>query len=227
MEHIHEVSEELAEQQIEAEADYAAEVLAEAAAELQQPDQTERALRQFFGIPSTHESAADDPKPAKLERAKLFIEGLRKLADLYLAHPELELPEYFSPFTIFNVRKADLPKVARIFGSLEKRYDESSFRLRKDFGGGIILETYSSRESVCQRVKIGERVVPAHVVPAKPAEPELIVEEKTVDEYAWECPGDSLLAPPAGDRLGENTQAAEVGEVGESLPPEPIRSDDD
>lgn len=182
------------------------------------PGQTERALRQFFGIQP--EPAADDPKPAKLERTKQFIEGLRKLAELYQAHPELELPQYFDPFTIYNVKKESLPRVARIFGSLEKRYDESSFRLRKDFGGGIILETYSSRESVCQRVKIGERVVPAHVVPAKPAEPELIVEEKVVDEFAWECP-DSLLAAPAGTLPGEDAQAAD------SASPEPIRSNED
>lgn len=141
-----------------------------------------------------------------------FSTALRDLAEFYDAHPELTAPQWPSAFTIYSVPKDDLPTYARAFGTCDKVFDEYSYRLVKTFGAGITLETYSSRESVCERVKIGEEVVPAHVVAAKPAEEEKFVEESVREVFEWKCPG-SLLAPAAASAAIDPETAAVVETV--------------
>jgi hypothetical protein len=136
------------------------------------------------------------------EQQKLSA-SLRELADFYDAHPELSAPDWQTEFTVFNVKKEDLPLYAKAFGSAEKYFDEYSFQLQRKFGDKILLRTYSSRETVCERVKIGEKTVPAHVVPAKPAEEEKYVEEAVVDVFEWKCP-DAILKPkPVEEEAGD------------------------
>lgn len=148
----------------------------------------------------------------ELTSQQKFSTALRDLAEFYDAHPELTAPQYPSAFVIYSITKNDLPTYARAFGTCDKVFDEYSYRLVKTFGAGIRLETYSSRESVCERVKIGEEVVPAHVVAAKPAEEEKFVEEYKREVFEWKCPG-SLLAPAVAADVIEPATAVGVEAV--------------
>ena len=120
-----------------------------------------------------------------------FVSGLRKLAAFWESHPELQHPQFPGEFTVFGIPKEELPKYAKAFGSLEKRYSDSAFELKKDFGGGIVTGTYHSRDAICERVEVGEEVVPEHVIPARE---ETVVPEHKIKKYEWKCP-DSLLKP--------------------------------
>lgn len=161
-------------------------------------DQTEQALRQYFVEP-VEEAVEEAISPTKQE---VLILALRAMADLYERNPELPTPDYSSAMLIYGVKKGELPMYARAFGSCDKVFDEYSYRLSKDFGAGIVLQTYSSREAVCERIKIGEEIVPAHVMPAQPATEEVFVEERVKEIFEWKCPG-SILASTEGTSYGD------------------------
>jgi hypothetical protein len=88
-----------------------------------------------------------------------FVQGLRALADFYETRPNLALPEYFHGFTIYGVDKEELSAIAREFGACEKVVTEKVFQLVKSFSPSVQLKTYTSRDKVCEQVKVGEKTV--------------------------------------------------------------------
>jgi hypothetical protein len=131
---------------------------------------------------------------AHLAEVAKFTSSLRGLADFYDANPRLKLP-FSCSLTVYGIDKDDLGEYARAFGAAEKVYNDYSFNLVKKFGSLVSLQTYHSREAVCERVKVGEETVPGYVKPAKPAEPEVYVETHTREKFEWRCPEFSLLKP--------------------------------
>ena len=127
---------------------------------------------------------------SELTAQQQFSQSLRELADFYDQHPEVKLPGSVSGFSIFGANKEELAIGARAFGKAEKLFTETAFQLVKTFPSGLKLEFYKCRESVCERVEVGEEVVPAHVIPATE---EVFIPESVKKIYEWRCP-DSILA---------------------------------
>lgn len=123
-----------------------------------------------------------------------FIAGLREMADFFDARPDLKTPSQHikTNINLFAKDKAELLELRRQMGNVVKR-EWGTFNeyiaLRKAFRGGFSIDVNILKDNTCERVKIGEEVVPAK--PARtielPAEP-----EKTVEKYEWHCNG--LLA---------------------------------
>lgn len=115
-----------------------------------------------------------------------LIDGLRQLADWLEAHP---IPRSYSgvDMNIFFDDVTALVAGTRGWGRLEKKGQGDFYFLRKEFGSEVRLDANVRREVLCERVKVGERVVPAQPERILPAEP-----EKVEDVYEWKCP-DSLL----------------------------------
>lgn len=88
-----------------------------------------------------------------------------------------------------NVYLPDLAKYARSIGTCEKVHEDRYYNLRKSFGK-VTVDFFAMREEVCKRVKVGEKVVPEHIIPARPEE---VVPETKEDVYEWQC-SESLLA---------------------------------
>lgn len=127
------------------------------------------------------------------------VAALRKMADWLEAAP-LDLP---IPHQLFgqvysgrmegpNGIKYDLDStvgmalIANAAGNVDKEVNGSHFKLVRDFGGGIKIEWVAYRETVCEKVVIGKKVIPA--------EPERVVAatpEREEDVVEWKCP--SLL----------------------------------
>jgi hypothetical protein len=85
----------------------------------------------------------------------------------------------------------DAAEVIRRYGSMEKVVEsihDTLFILRKQMDG-FRVEFNFHRETVCTRVKVGQKVTPAKPAVVLPAEP-----EKVEDVYEWKCP-ESLLRP--------------------------------
>jgi len=155
-------------------------------------DDPDAVLQAYLGIAFTSEPEPE-PVPVEDPEAKArreFIAGLRDLADFFEQNPEIDKPYSGCTLTLYVSDKKKLAKYARAFGHAEKVVDDYSFRLSKEFGTtGVKVETYSSRQSVCERVKIGEEFVPTHKIAATE---ERFVEGHMKDIYEWKCP--SLLA---------------------------------
>lgn len=142
------------------------------------------------------------------ERKDEIVEGLRKMAsfieasDLQLPLPHnMDLPIYSGSVTdprgIMHSMdsKVGMALIANMAGSVDKEVDVSFFKLVKDFGGGVKLSWTAYRETVCERVVVGTKVVPA--------EPERLVAavpERTEEVIEWKCPsllkaGASVMMP--------------------------------
>jgi hypothetical protein len=117
-----------------------------------------------------------------------FANDLRDLADWVESHPELQIPG-LDRVDIFQ----RLPLYAKAMGTVEKEADDSFFMLRKNFGS-IQLEVNWWREQVCERVKVGEKVIPEQILPAKSEE---IIPEHVENVYEWKCP-ESILTGKKG-----------------------------
>lgn len=123
--------------------------------------------------------------------------GLRALADWFDRQPR-DLPgSFYGGVTLF-VSADELPAVAKAIGTADKQVDDWTFKLVRDFGGGISLRTWTSRDAVCEQVKVGTRRVTRHVVPEGV---ELTEVTETEDVYEWRCPESILRGELGGDAI--------------------------
>jgi hypothetical protein len=142
----------------------------------------------------------------ELTAQQKFSQSLREIADFYDQHPEIKTPS-LCEMSIFGADKDQIALGAKAFGKAEKKFEGDNFCLIKTFPSGMKLEYFANRERVCERVKVGEEVIPAHVIPARE---ETIVAEKVKDVFEWRC--GSIFG-------GENSQlSAPVTEVVDDIP---------
>ncbi len=122
------------------------------------------------------------------EQQKEIVSSLRNLAD-YLDRNEFDLsrasfniPEVW----VFCENVESFLSNTKKMGGFTRNFDEYSAQLEKKFGNAKFI-LHSSRESVCEKVKIGVTVIPAEeekIIAAKP--------ERVIDKFEYKCP-DSLL----------------------------------
>ena len=120
------------------------------------------------------------------ERAAALVAGLRAAADWYEQHPEYaERTWGGARLDMFFETKDQLLAFKHASGATrhEKGAVPSYFWLRRDFGGGIVLDANIPREKACRKVVVGTREVPAETIEAHVEE---VIE--------WQC--DPLLSDP-------------------------------
>lgn len=123
-----------------------------------------------------------------------FAKSLRLLADFYDAHPDCPAPleHNISVPVLFGDTKATMAEAARALTPCRKIVTNTvypTFELERSFGE-IKLSIYTPRKNVCEQIKVGEALVPAHVIPAQPAKeavPEQHVPETVQPLYEWRC----------------------------------------
>jgi hypothetical protein len=125
-----------------------------------------------------------------------LIQGLRDLLAFVESNDDFEFtPGDFAPAVELNYptwylsKPADrAPVVAELtrrlvrFGKVEKQYSNDFAWIRLNFGQQVRFSISTMRETICERVVVGRKVIPAQaevVIPAKP--------ETTVDEVEWRC----------------------------------------
>lgn len=124
-----------------------------------------------------------------------YTAGLRALADLLDAHPEIPLPYTGSKHSglLWILQSEDdqrpiLRKLARLLpGLIEKGYRGTDFDLKGSLDG-LHLHVIADRDSVCERVVTGTREVTREVPDpvALAAVPTTVVTE-TVEDVEWRC----------------------------------------
>jgi hypothetical protein len=119
-----------------------------------------------------------------------MIDGFRQLADFLEANPAPGCIKgmFWETWNLFVNSKEEMAEAARWLGSCDKHTKGNWFCLTRKFGN-ISAEVNIEHERVCERVKVGERVVPARPERVLPAEP-----EKVEEVYEWKCP-ESILRP--------------------------------
>lgn len=112
-----------------------------------------------------------------------YIEGLRDLAD-YLETSELDLPYYSGiRLDVFTYGENNFADQQRKLGGFREKVLEGSYAIVRRRFGPHAIEVNISREKVCTRVEVGERVVPA-------------TEERIEKVYEWKCPEGFTASAP-------------------------------
>lgn len=116
-----------------------------------------------------------------------LIDGMRRCCDWLETHPINTSTDV--RLHVFVSDADELRRTIRGWGMMTKYADDHFFYAEKKFNKRVEVSVCSSRENVCERVQVGERVVPA--------EPEKIVPatvERVEPVYVWRCP--ELLGGP-------------------------------
>lgn len=129
-----------------------------------------------------------------------YTAGLRALADLLDAHPEVPLPYHgtaarMAIYQLSAGREAFAATVRALPGHKRKEVEGDTYRVAVDLDG-LRLEAVAYRETVCERVVTGTREVTRQVPDpdALAAVPTTTVTE-TVEDVRWDCL--PLTAPAA------------------------------
>ena len=111
------------------------------------------------------------------------VRGLRELADWLEATPEAPVLSYGNvggtKFDVYlsNAHADTVRSLARTEGVFQKQYAGSFFNLKRLFSGDVVYELNIQRDAVCERVQVGETVVPERPAVAEHVEP----------VYEWQC----------------------------------------
>lgn len=137
-----------------------------------------------------------------------MIKSLEELTQFLRDNPTIKFDH---SFTIYNHcgTKEELLECAPMIGACEKGANCEWYNLTKRFGSRIRGQWYINRQKICERVVVGEKIIPAkeeirvpeQVLPAEPERRELV--------YEWKCP-DSLLRPSEDDAKQAKADDADV-----------------
>lgn len=112
---------------------------------------------------------------------KAYADGLRQVAD-WIESTEANLENLmFTPktFDLFTWDKDDFDAQSSAIGGFREKVVEGSYAVTRRRFGPHKVDVNISREAVCERVQVGERIVPAQAA----------VEEHVEPVYEWQCEG--------------------------------------
>lgn len=121
----------------------------------------------------------------KLTNAQ-FADLLRSIARVYDERPEIPQPYHMgsdggTEFVFCN-NKEQFAATIRAFGPGRKDQCDDCLLFYPDITRGIGLRIYGHKHNCCERVQIGQKVVPAHAEQVIPAAP-----ERVEPVYEWHC----------------------------------------
>ena len=125
-----------------------------------------------------------------MPKASEVANALRELADHLERGAETEVVR---PLVFFYPDNKDqlatisrlLPRPLNKFTEGDGEFDKIGVDVRKGDAEPIWIRASISRYSSCERIQVGTKLEPEHVIPARE---ETIVPEQEVPVYAWHCP---------------------------------------
>ena len=125
-----------------------------------------------------------------MNKKESFVKQLRDLAQL-IEERDFDFEEAnisSTNFFLFCKNKEAFGRNSKALGSFNKDASTSWLNSTKSFGENINLQVTIERNQVCEKVKVGTKIIPA-----KPAEviPEKTIpaqEEREEDVYEYKCP---------------------------------------
>ena len=117
--------------------------------------------------------------PALTEAQTAYVTGLRQIADLLERRPAL-IPSFGAlTINVCTLTQDKFMELGRLLGGTREKVFEGSYAVQRRWCGPHKVDVYVHRGEVCERVQVGDRVVPA--VEARP--------EKVQAVYEWRCAG--------------------------------------
>jgi hypothetical protein len=132
----------------------------------------------------------------ELQRRRQFIEGLQAVAKFYAENPDAYYDGMHLTLNMYawgGAARKTLAEAARAFGQCDKIYDDNNVTVSRQFSDKVTVAVFAPRAKVCRRVVLGERMLPARIVPATE---EVRIPAARVEIVEWRC--DPLLPDDAG-----------------------------
>lgn len=129
-------------------------------------------------------------------RRRHFIEGLHAVAKFYEQNPDAYYDGMHLTLNMYvwgGAARKTLAETARAFGQCDKIYDDNNVTVSRQFSEKVTVSVFAPRGKVCRRVVLGERMLPARIVPATE---EVRIPAARVEIVEWRC--DPLLPDDAG-----------------------------
>jgi hypothetical protein len=120
-------------------------------------------------------------------RRRHFIEGLRAVAKFYEETPEAYYDGMHITLNMYvwgSAARQTLAQTARAFGQCNKVYDESNVTVSRQFSEQVTVAVFAPRAKICRRLVLGERMLPARIVPATQ---EVHIPSARVEIVEWRC----------------------------------------
>lgn len=133
------------------------------------------------------------------QKRRDYITGLKRLVDLYENNELMPAPACSEAVSIFAENLQHFLELRRSLGMHDKYGDDDWLSFRREITPMLKICLHVNKAKTCQRVLVGEKVVPASPEIRIPATPERV--EK---EYRWVCP-ESLLDAANGQVAEEAT----------------------
>ena len=122
------------------------------------------------------------------ERAEEWLSDLESLVAFLREHPDLTPPSALHLYRHGGYDPGEFARVALQLGTAEKSSDETWFNVSRKFGQHV-LEVYTARDSVCERVVTKTETVTEMVPdPDYVATAPMVEVERTIEEVEWVCP---------------------------------------
>jgi hypothetical protein len=129
------------------------------------------------------------------QRRRHFIEGLQAVAKFYAENPDAYYDGMHLTLNMYvwgSAARKTLAETARAFGQCEKIYDDKNVTVSRQFSEKVTVSVFAPRAKVCRRVVLGQRMLPARIVPATE---EVRIPPALVQIVEWQCdpllPGDT------------------------------------
>ena len=121
-----------------------------------------------------------------------FIRGLRNAADFFEARPELGLPYQANEFRFYGTvcglpldSRESMVAFAKIAGGRTDKEESDNLYYLTAKRDGFSVRAAGYRAHICEKIEVGVKIVPAHIIPAQK---EQLVPEREVPIYEWRCP---------------------------------------
>ncbi len=102
-------------------------------------------------------------------RRRQFIAGLRAVAQFYEDNPVAWYDGMHLTLNMYvwgRAARQALADTARALGQCTKVYDDTNITVSRQFSEQVTLAVFAPRARVCRRVVLGDRILPARIVPA-------------------------------------------------------------
>ena len=135
-------------------------------------------------------------------RRRQFIDGLRAVAQFYEENPAAWYDGMHLTLNMYvwgRAARKTLAETARAFGQCNKVYDDTNITVSRQFSEQVTVAVFAPRARVCRRVVLGDRILPARIVPATK---EVRIPASRVEIVEWQCDPLLKLDDPGSNRFG-------------------------
>lgn len=135
-----------------------------------------------------------------------LIKGLEDCAAWLRGHPLPDRGSCSVNIFFYAATKEEFLRAVKIMGPCEKVSTDDTVQMHVNFSGGVGIRLFSEHKTVCERVVIGKKIIPAEPEKHVPAMVIAAKPERETEITEWVCPKSFLKEASILDASSEPTE---------------------